>query len=200
MKKYAEIYGGLVRDLRESHLGYTEFCSIFDPASYWLDVTGVDDIGVDYVVKFSPERGTYFEKPEPLVDTQTVEFQRSRKLELLDREFSRLLGGAYCMSSLGFMINAGERAKSDIDGLITRMEAESAERENFMDLNNVLQPVTLEELKILRLEVIKNGQSLYAQKWDMRDRINNALTPEELEAVDIQFHMYDFMLDDWMEA
>lgn len=199
MKKYAEIYGGLVRDLRESHLGYTEFCSIFAPASYWLDVTGVDDIGVGYVVRFSPERGTYFEKPEPVVDTQTVEFQRSRKLELLDREFSRLLDGAYCMSSLGFPINAGERAKGDIDGLITRMEAEGTEQEEFMDFNDILQPVTLEELKTMQLEVIKNGQYIYAQKWALRDRVNNASTLEQVEAVEIRFHMYDFMLDDYME-
>ena len=72
MYKYAEIYGGLVRDLKESNLGYTEFCSIFDPSSYWLDVTGVEDIDIGYVIKFTPELGTYFEAPEPKVVEETL--------------------------------------------------------------------------------------------------------------------------------
>ena len=46
MYKYVEIYGGKVRDLKTSHLKYAEFCSIFDPSCYWIDVTNVDDVAI----------------------------------------------------------------------------------------------------------------------------------------------------------
>lgn len=69
MNKYAEIYGGRVRDVRTSPLGYVEFYSIWSPASYWVDVTGVKDIEPGYLVKFTPDRGTYF---EPAPDHQSL--------------------------------------------------------------------------------------------------------------------------------
>ena len=64
MNKYAEIYGGKVRDVRLSELGYVDFCSLWSPESYWVDVSGIDDVQPGYLVKFSQDRGTYFE-PAP---------------------------------------------------------------------------------------------------------------------------------------
>ena len=64
MNKYAEIYGGKVRDVRLSGLEYVDFCSLWSPESYWVDVSGIDDVQPGYLVKFSKDRGTYFE-PAP---------------------------------------------------------------------------------------------------------------------------------------
>lgn len=64
MNKYAEIYGGKVRDVRLSELEYVDFCSLWSPESYWIDVSGIDDVQPGYLVKFSQDRGTYFE-PAP---------------------------------------------------------------------------------------------------------------------------------------
>ena len=64
MNKYAEIYGGKVRDVRLSELEYVDFCSLWSPESYWVDVSGIDDVQPGYLVKFSQDRGTYFE-PAP---------------------------------------------------------------------------------------------------------------------------------------
>lgn len=64
MNKYAEIYGGKVRDVRLSELEYVDFCSLWSPESYWIDVSGIDAVQPGYLVKFSQDRGTYFE-PAP---------------------------------------------------------------------------------------------------------------------------------------
>ena len=72
MNKYAEIYGGKVRDIRLSELDYVSFCSIWSPSSYWVDVTGITDIEIGYLVKFTEERGTYF---EPAPDHQSTSAQ-----------------------------------------------------------------------------------------------------------------------------
>lgn len=197
MFKYAEIYGGKVRELQESALDYVEFCSIFDPSAYWLDVTGIENIGVGYVIKFSENLGTYFEAPE--VVEETVESVRSAKLELLDKRFKEQLDKAYVMSSLGISMNAGTRAKDDVDGLIKQMEAEGVDKTDFMSYEDILVPVTLDELKTLQLEIIKNGHSVYQQKWHFREAINNAIDMETLKSMNIEFRMLDFIHNCYME-
>lgn len=197
MFKYAEIYGGKVRELQESALGYVEFCSIFDPSAYWLDVTGIENIGVGYVIKFSENLGTYFEAPE--IEEETVESVRSAKLELLDKRFKEQLDKAYIMSSLGVLMNAGARAENDVNGLIKQMEADGVDKTDFMSYEDILVPVTLDELKTLQLEIIKNGHSVYQQKWHFREAINNAVNMETLKAMHIEFKMFDFIHNCYME-
>ena len=125
--KYAEIYGGKVRDLRESYLNYTDFCSIWDPTSFWLDVTGIEDIGVNWVLKSNETVGTYFEQPKEITAEITLDTLKKAKLELLSENFSNVQENAYMISSLGFRANAGQRAYRDVDGLITQMEEEKME-------------------------------------------------------------------------
>ena len=193
MFKYAEIYGGKVRDLKESHLPYVEFCSIWDPTCFWMDVTGIDEIGIDWVLKASTEIGTYFDKPSEYEEEVTLESKKAGKLEILTNKFKEVLETAFLLSSLGFYINAGERAKGDVDGIITQMEAENIETKMFMDYEDVIQVITLDEAKVLQLEIIKNGEFVYQQKWELRNRINNATTIEEVDQIQIAFDMYDFI-------
>ena len=194
MYKYAEIYGGIVRDLKESNLGFAEFASIWDPTAFWLDVTGLtdEDIQVGWLLKSDPERGTYFAAPEVQVDPDSFEIRKAAKLELLSLAFQTVQETAYIVSSLGFRANAGARAYRDVDGLIKRMKAENLDTVMFRDFDNVLQPVTLDEAQTLELEIIKNGQAIYLQKWAFEDAIGKATTVEELDKIIISFDMLDF--------
>jgi hypothetical protein len=193
MYKYAEIYCGKVRDLRESYLNYTEFCSIFDPTSFWIDVTGVEEIGLDWVMKSNIEVGTYFEAPEEIVDSNTLEFKKNAKLELLNHAFNETIEKAMIVSSLGFRVNAGQRAKNDVDGIITKMISKNLEQEVFMDYDDLTQIITLDEAKTIQLEIIDNGYSIYQQKWVLRNQIEQATTVEEVEAINVVLYMYDFL-------
>ena len=193
MHQYAEIYGGLVRDLKESNLDYTEFCSIFDPASYWLDVTGVEDIDIGHIIKFSPERGTYFEAPPLLPVEETLETKRAAKLELLNALFAQEAKNAYVDSSLGFRADADDEASRNVGGLVTLLSDSPEETVQFCDYNNIMQNLTLTELKVLEKEILLNGSSFYQQKWNFRDAIKAAGTEEELAAVNICFTNMSFL-------
>ena len=195
--KYAEIYGGKVRDLRESHMEYVDFCSIWEPTAFWLDVTGVDEIGVGWVIKADTVRGTYFEKPQELTVEATLETTKQAKFEMLSEEFAKVQESAFVTSSLGFRANAGQRAYRDVDGLITQMEEEKLEYVNFRDYDNIFQPITLDEAKTLKLEIIKNGQSIYLQKWNMENEINDAETIDDVNNILINFSMLDFFSISW---
>ena len=193
MKKYAEIYGGLVRDLKESNLGYTEFCSIFDPSSYWLDVTGVEEVGVGYVIRFSPERGTYFEAPQlPETPEETLESRRAAKLGMLSQQFEQASARAFIDSSLGFRADADETAYRDVDGLLVLLSDQPEQTVSFCDYDNLMQTLNLEQLKTLQKEIARNGTYLYEQKWALREAVESAESVEELDEVTIAFTYMTF--------
>ena len=194
MNKYAEIYGGVVRDLRESYLSYAEFCSIFDPTSYWVDVTGVADIAIGHVVKFSPERGTYFEKPTPIEVLSSFEEHRNAKMELLKLYASSALSKAYVESSLGFRADADDVAATNIRGLITAYEGSSPEEKIlFRDYDDLMQTVQYKDLSVLLKEVAKCRSHIYAQKWQYEEAIISANTDEDLDKIEISFKYLSFM-------
>lgn len=91
-------------------------------------------------------------------------------------------------SSLGFSINADLRSQNNLRGLI----AVGVEPVNFMTADNSMQSLTLEQLNILLNETIKNGENLYKTKWELRNKILNSSTIEELNSIEFKFSMLDF--------
>ena len=91
-------------------------------------------------------------------------------------------------SSLGFSINADLRSQNNLRGLISV----GIEPVNFMDATNSAQSLTLEQLNVLLNEAIKNGENLYKTKWELRNRILNSSSVEELNSIKFNFVMLDF--------
>lgn len=129
--------------------------------------------------------------PEP-----SLEEVKSFKLQELERAFLKWYEkDAKVTSSLGFVADSDVRAVTDVSGLITVVEAtpeESRSSVAFMDANNEPHMLTLEQLKVLQLEIVQNGQAAYQQKWALRTAIENAKTADEVEAVEIAFTGLDF--------
>ena len=113
----------------------------------------------------------------------TIEEARAAKLAEINAAFERAGETGHVMSSLGFEIDANERANRDTEGLITVLTATGAAGTMFCDYNNVMREVTLEQLKRLRLEIIAHGQALYAKKWLLREAANAAQTVADIQAV-----------------
>ena len=91
-------------------------------------------------------------------------------------------------SSLGFSINADLRSQNNLRGLISV----GIEPVNFMDATNSAQSLTLEQLNVLLNEAIKNGENLYKTKWELRNKILNSSSVEELNSIKFNFVMLDF--------
>lgn len=127
--------------------------------------------------------------PEP-----SIEEVRDNKLAKLNSIFEEVRQTAWVMSSLGFKADANETANTNVEGLIKSMTAKNEATTLFCDYDNAYHPVTLENLQTLQLEIIQNGQALYAQKWAMRNAINAATKAEEIEAINIVFTMMDFTI------
>lgn len=109
------------------------------------------------------------------------------KLDELNSTFTEVSESTYCMSSLGFEIDATERANRDIRGLITVMESGAVETSQFCDYHNVFHVVSISDLQTMLVEVVSNAQQLYAQKWALREQINLSENIDDLEAIEITF-------------
>ena len=97
-------------------------------------------------------------------------------------------------SSLGFSINADLRSQNNLRGLI----AIGIEPVNFMTADNSVQSLRIEQLNVLLNECAQNGQHLYLLKWHYRERIEQAKTVEELNAIEFNFTMKDFSKEEVM--
>lgn len=117
----------------------------------------------------------------------TPEGVRAKKLRELSQKHHEAEEIGVIQSSLGFPIDANERANRDVSGLISQMEMTSVDKTQFCDANNDFQEVTLDNLKTMQLELIQYAQSLYATKWQLRAAIEAAKTVDELNAIDIKF-------------
>ena len=149
---------------------------------YWLSTDSWDS--EPHVMKdlgALPE-GYLLERPE-----KPLELQKEDKLQELSIKFLEAENNGTIDSSVGFSIDATERSKRDIDGLIELLEATKTETTSFCAADNSFHDVNLEQLKAMKLEVIKYGQELYQKKWTYREQINNSKDKEELNKIDIKF-------------
>ncbi len=130
------------------------------------------------------------------IPEKTVEEVRTEKMRDLDAAFmSWYEDGATVVSSLGFEADSDQRAISDVNGLVTAVEAQATLSDSgviFMDAHNEGHQLTLDQLKLLQLEIIGAGSAAYQEKWKLRDAIEKAKTKEELEKIEIAFHPADF--------
>lgn len=137
--------------------------------------------------------GVTYTETETVVSLDTL---KSTKLITLERAFLQWYeDDATVTSSLGFVADSDARAITDVSGLITVAEATPEEERTtvaFMDHENQVQMLSLDQLKTLQLEIIQNGQYAYQQKWVMRSAIEAAEDQETLEAIEIVFTGMDF--------
>ena len=112
---------------------------------------------------------------------------RADKLVRLGDAFEHMQRFGHFGSSLGFEVDANERANRDVGGLVTMLEATGEKETVFCDYGNNMRRVTLEQFKTLQLELIAYGRMLYARKWELREAVSAAQTPEAVAAIEINF-------------
>lgn len=129
---------------------------------------------------------TIIPDPEPTAAELLTE-ARAERMSVLAEAFEKAQQEGHFASSLGFEVDATERAKRDVDGLILILEATGQTGAAYCDYGNAMHRVTLDQLKKLQLEIIMYGQMLYARKWELREAICAAETPEAVRNLEVSF-------------
>lgn len=127
-------------------------------------------------------------------DADSLDHMKLMKSVELKQTFLRWRSNqATLVSSLGFTINANERAKSDIQDLIDLHEGAQTENIEFRCADNTFRTVTLNDLNTMRLEIIENNTFAYQQKWKLEESIAAAENSEQLKSVNIAFEGKNFV-------
>ena len=146
----------------------------------------------DFLNEFTDRQIVYFGGKKYLEGEikRLPQYLATRKKEMLAKLnslFAVKSQNTTVMSSLGFEIDANSTANTNVTGLLALMESGEVKSDWFCDVNNEFHEVTLEDVKTMRDEIIRNAKSIYLKKWTIRSAINNATTAEELDKIEITF-------------
>lgn len=143
----------------------------------WMNVAEVEAPEYD-----SKTQGCFYEKGGWVVkEVQVLPGLKTAKLQELKIAFQNTRKTARCMCALGFEIDANEEANMNITGLLSVIK--EGEKVMFRAYDNSFHEVSKEDLEIMRNNIIGNSIFLYEMKWSLEERINNATTKEELDAI-----------------
>lgn len=123
--------------------------------------------------------------PEP-----TLEEVKARKLGELNAAHEKAEASAHVLSSLGFTVDANDRANRDVEGLIKTMS--DTDTVMFCDYENEFHELNRAQCETLQIEIIQNAQALYSQKWQYRTQVEAAESVDELEALEFTFSHLSF--------
>lgn len=124
---------------------------------------------------------------KPLGVLLSVDAARKLKSEEVQTKWQEAELKGTVNSSLGFTFDATERSIRDVAGLIAELSSTGKDQAAVADTSGNLHPVDLNQLKILQVELVQYGQSLYTTKWQLLSSVAVAKTPEEVMAISIKF-------------
>lgn len=114
---------------------------------------------------------------------------KARKLDGLNAAHETAESDAHVFSSLGFEIDANDRANRDVEGILRTIGDGTT---MFCDYNNEFHELNKAQVETLQVEIIQNAQALYAQKWAYRTQVEAAENVDELDAIEFTFSQMRF--------
>lgn len=131
------------------------------------------------------------EQQEAEAEYNRFENRQARALTQLNQDFATAAERAHVKSSLGFTVDANSTANENINGLLITIGDGTVQ---FCDYYNEFHELNKAQLETLQSEIIQNGQSLYAQKWQYRTAIENCTDNDHLDAAvaSVEFTYMDF--------
>lgn len=99
----------------------------------------------------------------------------------------------YFTSSLGFKVNGDRRTKANLQDLIAFFDLQAQNGTlPYRDYDNKDRQLTKEQLQVLLVEHVANGNALYEQKWNYQEQVKKAKTKDAVKAIKFTFEMADY--------
>lgn len=197
--RFAQMLYGRVIYIFETNLNKTDLPTIFDPTTYWVDVTG-QDCEVGYTVSFQEGVGLVFTPPVNVPTEMTLEQAKARKIELLKatRDAREVEIIVYNDMSFDYDDKARERlriARQAIEDAIARGEgtAETLTQEWTLADNSKADLKLADFIAINTLAAIRSG-ALHDKYNALKDYVETLTTVEEVNAV-----MFDSVIPETTE-
>lgn len=177
--RFAQPLYGKVIYIYETDLEKEQLATIFDPSTYWIDVTGLD-CEVGYILEYVEGGGLRF-VPPPNNEPMTLEETKANKIALMkaERDNREVAVIDYKDITLDYDDKARERMRIAQQAL----EDNNIESQLWACANNVQVLLTVQDFKNINTLAAQRSGALHIQYNKLKEYINSLTTIEEVDAV-----------------
>lgn len=199
MNRYAQLLYGKVIYIFETDLKFEQLSTIFDPSTYWVDVTGMD-CEVGYLVSFEDNVGLIL-TPPPSKEL-TLEEEKAAKLAEVDAWTANKIVGGFVSSCSGEEITYDSDKDTQLtvsSDMATIQLAPDKFAENFPSgypmrgypqgvdtsdsSNKVIYNLSFEQLVQWNVDLGLHRGACKQAGWAKQAEVEKATSKEELDAI-----------------
>ena len=177
--RFAQPLYGKIIYIYETDLEKDQLATIFDPSTYWIDVTGLD-VEVGYVLEYVEGGGLRF-VPPPNNEPMTLEETKANKIALMkaERDEEEVKPIEYNGNLFDFDDKARERMRIAQQAV----EDNNIESQLWTCADNVQVLLTVQDFKNINTLAAQRSGALHVQYNKLKEYINSLTTIEEVDAV-----------------
>ena len=177
--RFAQPLYGKIIYIYETDLEKEQLATIFDPSTYWIDVTGLD-CEVGYILEYVEGGGLRF-VPPPNNEPMTLEETKANKIALMkaERDNREVAVIDYKDITLDYDDKARERLRIAQQAL----EDNNIESQLWVCADNAQVLLTVQDFKNINTLAAQRSGALHVQYNKLKEYINSLTTIEEVDAV-----------------
>lgn len=177
--RFAQPLYGKIIYIYETDLEKDQLATIFDPSTYWIDVTGID-CEVGYILEYVEGGGLRF-VPPPNDGPLSLEETKANKIALMkaERDNREVAVIDYKDITLDYDDKARERMRIAQQAL----EDNNIESQLWTCADNVQVLLTVQDFKNINTLAAQRSGALHVQYNKLKEYINSLTTIEEVDAV-----------------
>lgn len=177
--RFAQPLYGKIIYIYETDLEKEQLATIFDPSTYWIDVTGID-CEVGYILEYVEGGGLRF-VPPPNDGPLSLEETKANKIALMkaERDNREVAVIDYKDITLDYDDKARERMRIAQQAL----EDNNIESQLWTCADNVQVLLTVQDFKNINTLAAQRSGTLHVQYNKLKEYINSLTTIEEVDAV-----------------
>lgn len=177
--RFAQPLYGKIIYIYETDLEKEQLATIFDPSTYWIDVTGID-CEVGYILEYVEGGGLRF-VPPPNDGPLSLEETKANKIALMkaERDNRETAIIEYKDVTLDYDDKARERMRIAQQAL----QDNNIESQLWTCADNVQVLLTVQDFKNINTLAAQRSGALHVQYNKLKEYINSLTTIEEVDAV-----------------
>ena len=177
--RFAQPLYGKIIYIYETDLEKEQLATIFDPSTYWIDVTGID-CEVGYILEYVEGGGLRF-VPPPNDGPLSLEETKANKIALMkaERDNREVAVIDYKDITLDYDDKARERLRIAQQAL----EDNNIESQLWVCADNAQVLLTVQDFKNINTLAAQRSGALHVQYNKLKEYINSLTTIEEVDAV-----------------
>lgn len=177
--RFAQPLYGKIIYIYETDLEKGQLATIFDPSTYWIDVTGID-CEVGYILEYVEGGGLRF-VPPPNDGPLSLEETKANKIALMKAK--RDAEEVKPIAHNGNLFDFDDKARDRINSAIVALSTTGQSIEwTTADNTNVL--VTADDLRGVIAAVAMRSNELHVKYRELKEQVEACTTNEQLEKID----------------